>query len=381
MQVTTVSQQDQAHAEQTAAQAGQILRDGGLVVFPTETVYGIAASAASEQGLAALRAFKERPSEQPFTIHIPDADAAGQYVDTSWPPLKRLIDKVFPGPVTLVADVSQEVIDRSLSGLGLAADDAGRLYHEGTVGLRCPDSPTAQRVLAAAGVPVVASSANRRGGQAPLDAQEAADAVADAAGLVIDGGRCRYAKPSTIVRVRQIDGRSRVSVEREGVYDERTIRRMMRWTALMVCSGNTCRSPMAAALAQQMLSEARSIPVEDLETSGIRVVSAGTSAGKGSPASPEAVEAMQRLGLDLSDHRSEPLTAQLIQEADAVFCMTEAHAKTVLRAVPSAEAKVFPLDPSHDVEDPIGGSLTTYLRCAEMIRRRLRHHLTEQHQV
>ena len=190
--------------------------------------------------------------------------------------------------------------------------------------------------------------------------------------MIVDGGPCRFAKSSTIVRIGSGPcGDGRITIEREGVYDERTVRRLMRWTLLLVCSGNTCRSPMAQAMAQEFLARQRGIGVEDLEAAGLQVRSAGTFAAEGSPASPFAIQTMADMGLDLTRHRAARLTPQLLQSADLVYCMTSAHRAEAERVCPAAAHKITTVDPDRDVEDPIGDGPKAYQRCAELIRRRL----------
>lgn len=369
-------------AAATARRAGAILEQGGLVVFPTETVYGVGASALGLKGYGALCDLKSQEEGRPFTVHLPDPAAAERYIDTASPMLRRLIKKVFPGPVTLIVDVSDDVMRGKLRDLGLPPEAATRLYYQNSISLRSPDHPLAQMVLGSLRAPVIAGSANRRGDAPPYNATEAAARLDGAVDLIIDGGRSRYAKPSTVVRVRSplpgTPGGLKVTVEREGVYDTRFIQKLMRWTMLVVCSGNTCRSPMAEGLAKRLLAEQRGIEVEDLENAGLRVVSAGTLAHPGAPAAAEAVEALQKFGADLSRHRSQPITPELIHEADVIYCMTGAHRQALLAMSPAAEGKTFLLDPGGDVEDPMGSDLTTYQRCAERIRRRLAQRLKEQ---
>lgn len=352
------------------ARAAEILRSGGLVVFPTETVYGIGASAASDKGFESLRAFKGRPEHQPFTVHLPSAQAAAPYLTAaSIRGAQLILHKAFPGPLTVIIEVAPSRLSEVLSEtMGLAPEVAARLCHQNTVGLRCPDHPVAQELLAAAGAPVVASSANRRGQPPPHTAQQASGAVGDAAQMVIDGGPCRFAKPSTIVRLRQVDGRPDWVVERPGVYDERFVRKLLRWTIVMVCSGNTCRSPMAQGLAQKIIADQTGLPVDGLEPAGIRVVSAGVFASPGMPASHEAVQAMQKQGIDLSGHHSQFLTPELIHEADVIYCMTQAHRDAVVQTAPHAASKALLLDARGDIEDPIGQSDAEYQRCAGTIK-------------
>ncbi|MEX0774633.1 MAG: Sua5/YciO/YrdC/YwlC family protein [Phycisphaeraceae bacterium] len=379
MQVTNLQSGNIEQAEQIVRQARDVFASGGLVVFPTETVYGVGASVASERGYQALRQVKERTEAQPFTIHLPNAEAALRYGDFDSPVMHRLFRKVFPGPVTLVLDVSDDEIGRALARMKLPASHAGRIYHNRTVGLRCPDDAIALRVLGSIDAPIAASSANRHGEPPPQDAEAAAAAMGDAAELVIDGGRCRYAKASTVVHVMRARGIPHIRILRQGVYDERFIRKLLRWTMLVVCSGNTCRSPMAEVMAQDMMAQERGLKADELESAGVRIVSAGTMAMPGLPATAEARQALASMDLDLMQHRSRPLSHELLHEADVIYCMTEAHRQTVLDMAPAAAAKTLILDPQgQDIEDPIGSDVEAYRRCAGQIRRLLELRLKEQ---
>jgi len=136
-------------------------------------------------------------------------------------------------------------------------------------------------------------------------------------------------------------------------------------TLLLVCTGNTCRSPMAEALTRRALAD----------TSGWRVVSAGLGAVNGHPASPYAIKAMRSLGLDISGHRSQMVTSRLVREADYIFGLTHGHVDGLIYLYPEAAEKIFVLrefdDTLHafdkDISDPIGGSLEGYLACRDQI--------------
>src|SRR5207244_6181894 len=166
---------------------------------------------------------------------------------------------------------------------------------------------------------------------------------------ILGAGPTRYSKPSTLLRVRA-DG---YEIVRAGVYDERIVERLLRTTILFVCSGNTCRSPMAEALTRQILAKKLGITEAELEKKGLTVLSAGSFAMPGAKAATPAIEALKPLGADLSKHRSRPLSVELIHQADVIYTMSRNHAQQVIGLVPSAAEKVVTLDPDKDIDDPI----------------------------
>jgi protein arginine phosphatase len=377
MQAITLDPGNDYQTLEAAKEAADVLRSGGLVVFPTETVYGVAASALSDEGVDRLRQLKNADNTRAFTVHIPEPKDIGRYAELTGGAAKRLAIKAMPGPITLLVEVTPEVIGARLEALGLADKQSQRLYHDGVVGLRCPAHAVARAVLTFAGVPVIATSANLPRETPPVDARRAEESIGDRVGLVIDAGPSQYAKPSTIVRIAGQGTNQTWSVHREGVYDERYIKKLARLTLLMVCTGNTCRSPMAQGIASQMIQQQLGVEPGGLADVGIDVKSAGAYASAGMPATEEAVLAVAGQGIDIGAHRSTELTRELVDSADVIYCMTAGHLQAVLALSPHAAGKTLTIDPDTDIGDPIGAGQQTYLKTASAIRQALSMRLKE----
>ena len=163
-----------------------ILRRGGLVAFPTETVYGLGANALDSAAVERIFAAKGRPATSPLIVHVAGFDMLPAVVD-DWPEAaQQLADRFWPGPLTLVLRKSNRVPDRVTAGLG-------------TVGVRMPSHPLALELIRAAGIPVAAPSANRFTGVSPTCAEHVRRALGDAVDLVLDGGPTQVGIESTVL--------------------------------------------------------------------------------------------------------------------------------------------------------------------------------------
>lgn len=137
---------------------------------------------------------------------------------------------------------------------------------------------------------------------------------------------------------------------------------------LFVCSGNTCRSPMAAAIANAEIARRLRIPIESLETVNVRALSAGVSARAGAPMTAEADEVLRSLNVPVKPHAARSLTPELAERAELIFCMTAEHRQKVVELLPSVAGKTYCLDLQRDVEDPIGKGISAYIACARRIQ-------------
>jgi protein-tyrosine-phosphatase len=136
---------------------------------------------------------------------------------------------------------------------------------------------------------------------------------------------------------------------------------------LFVCSGNTCRSPMAAAIANAEIAARMRVPVGKLTTVNARAMSAGVSARVGEPLTAEAQDALRSLDVPVQAHAARNLTPEMAQQAEMIFCMTDAVRQTVIKLLPAAANKTYCLDAASDIPDPIGKGMDAYLNCARRI--------------
>jgi tRNA threonylcarbamoyl adenosine modification protein (Sua5/YciO/YrdC/YwlC family) len=320
--------------EKKLKEVAEVLTKGGLVIVPTETVYGIVVNSLDDWAVKRLYEIKKRPPNRPFTILVEHKERIEEFSQNIPRSAYKLIDKFWPGPLTIVLPNKDK-----------------------TVGLRMPDYPFLLRLISEVGFPLYCPSANISGEKPPSTLDEALKDLDGYVDLAIDGGPTSIGIESTVV---SLAGKG-FSLLREGAIPKEKIKEVIdKKVVLFVCTGNSCRSIMAEALLRKKLEQTNRTDVEVL-SAGIAMI------GRLKPTN-ETIELLKNEGVDVSGYISKSITPLMIKKSDIIFVMEEIHEKRIRELTPNIKNNVFLLkefakidmDEGLDIPDPIGKPLEFY---------------------
>ncbi|GHT42077.1 protein-tyrosine-phosphatase [Planctomycetales bacterium] len=361
---------------EAVSKTADVLRSGGLAVLPTETVYGLAVRAADENAVRRLIQLKGRKERHPFALAFSSPEAVRDFCGELSPLADKLTRRILPGPVSFVLDISPD--DNELYKLPVFVQQA--VSKNRGVSCRIPAHPFTLTVLGELNEPVILTSANRSGQGDLTSIEQILGSLNNGVNHEIDRGIDIAVSddvlpdplPSTVLKIVGDE----YHILREGGIKEDTIKRLTATVILFVCTGNTCRSPMAERICETLIAGKIGCTVAELESKGFAVLSAGLSCGNGSPAAENAVEVLRPFGVDLTNHRSQMLSESAVRFADYIFVMTRGHREAVLSSWHNVDSRLYVLrQDGGDIADPVGGSIDVYQRCVKQLNAEIRKRL------
>ena len=325
----------------------EILKKGGVIIFPTDTVYGMGTDAKNEEAINKVYQIKNRPKDKPLILFIEEKEEILNLVQKIPFSAQKLINDFWPGPLTLIFKAA-------------AFTPLNVISKEGKVGIRLPAHRVPCEIIKESKILLATTSANISGDISPLRVEEINKNLKKGVDLIADGGETFLGEESTVVDITF----SSPLLVREGWLPREKIRETLKreGNILFVCTGNTCRSPMAEGFLKKMLPEGKN---------NIKISSAGTFTLKGLRPTELAIKVTRERGVDISYYHSTPLSRDLVEKADLILVMSNFH-KKIVSEISSAEGKIFLLKEfasgrKEEISDPIGESLETYRECAREI--------------
>jgi protein-tyrosine phosphatase len=344
----------------TLHDAAQALANGRLVAFMLETGYAVAACGLLPAAVEQLVDVPDRESCGPAALLLNSACAMADWAPHLSAAAIRLSRRCWPGPVQFVLKTGSD------GGIASRLDpDVRRVAcRDGDLHLRVPAHEAIRQTSRLLPGFLVLAETTIGAGQNSSAAESLDVRYGDRLAMIVEDGPQPYDRPASIVRLHE----NGWELVREGALTALALQELSARMIVFVCTGNTCRSPLAEALCKKLLAERCNCAVEELPRRGFVALSAGLSAAPGCRAAPEAIAIAREHGVDLEGHATRLVTAALLRQADHVFAMTASHLRAIAMHLPGASGWIQLLSPrGDDISDPIGGDGATYKECAEQI--------------
>jgi len=341
-------------------QAAEVIRAGGLIVYPTDTLYGFGIDMNSPSALERLKKLKGRDSGKPLSVLVNGKTQAEWLTGRLTPEESICFDKLLPGKITLL-------LPRRIPSPISVFENFDK------VGVRHPDHPVCNKLITELGFPISSTSVNFSGRANLKNADEIIQAFGERIDLILDSGPVKSLLGSTVLDC----SIHPPQLIREGEVSQEQIETMLglkikaikkKFLILFICSGNICRSPMAEGILKRVLSKTR---YKEL----VEVKSAGTLKITNVPAAAEVIDIASGYDIPLARHRSQALTRKILADANLVLCMALNHFNYINSNFPEYKEKVFlvkqwlekkPLS-NPSIADPIGHNVEFFKRIFNQI--------------
>ena len=347
--------------------AVQAIAEGHVVAVPTETCYVLVASALNPIAVDQLHRIGAMNQDLPLTVISRSPDEVLDMVPDLESAARRLIRKAWPGPLVL-----QHGSSHPFSSLRCLPESVVEklMSAQGEYRLWLPSHEVLHHITRLVSCPLVCAIGPSSNTTRESDAAYSiGDLIPGQSVLAIDAGMVESPGIPTVVA---IDG-NRGRVVRSGIVTREHLDSLSQLVILFVCTGNTCRSPMAAALMRKKIAE-QFPELASQKSSPIVAISAGVSAFGGDPASHGALQAIRAYQASLDNHQSTQLNSYLVEQADLILAMGQRHRNVIVSQWPETAFKVHLIaEDGGEISDPFGGPLEVYQKCAEQLDRHTSH--------